>query len=624
MEHLLSVHQRQTAHDGHRNADPLHDLGDTRSDDADGGFFTVVSNTFANFKMRILRTPPLRLFFVLSLVLLLIGGNATQVVALNLWLKRYPPDGAPGTYTTFAVSGFLFSAFFLILLILHILFYRPDLRFTKERRGWLWLLLAGCLDTLNSVLAVYAAAHTPAILQALFTALVPIYAAIFTKLFLKDLRTYHNNWIRSSFSLIIAGVLIASISNFGGDDDDSAGSGAANHTGNDTYVWSASSGSSSCSSGSSGDSSSSGSSRTKDSALDQKLWALLFCLSVPVTVLLNVTQTLYMTRYTFDPEFLAYTAQLHVANEPARRIEAHYNLEGGAEVADHSGVEAQVETIQAQRHAGLSRSEPFQSDHYKHQPAANRTDAQQQQSVPSAAVDVGSAEAAARTPMSPVVAAAAAAHASFHYGNDTTVKLVMLTVETMLQSLITFALLPVDALPWFGTSTSVEAAWGNFMAGLDCLLHCPMNFICCCLYSSGFVLVYLAAAYLNQYSVTLCSMVSQLGGPITAILLLVFPVLNVTGDMAPWYWSALAIVAMIFGTFIYVLWDHQTEKEKIESELLLKMRMFNLCDEEEVREVEADVRHGRHHHRGSGGRSRNNITAAPAQPRNAVAEEEEA
>lgn len=134
----------------------------------------------------------------------------------------------------------------------------------------------------------------------------------------------------------------------------------------------------------------------------------------------------------------------------------------------------------------------------------------------------------------------------------------MLAADTTLQSCFALLLLPMDALPWFGGSSSVDEAWVNLGKGLSCLLHCKHNFVYCCLYSLGFVWVYIGAAYLNQYSVTLCSMVSQLAAPITALVLIVFPSWNVTGDVAPWYANVLAIVMLVAGTMIYVKWDTAT------------------------------------------------------------------
>lgn len=47
----------------------------------------------------------------------------------------------------------------------------------------------------------------------------------------------------------------------------------------------------------------------EDSRADRRWWALLFFLSVPPTVLMNVGQTLYMIRYTHDPDLIAWMEQ---------------------------------------------------------------------------------------------------------------------------------------------------------------------------------------------------------------------------------------------------------------------------------------------------------------------------
>lgn len=94
------------------------------------------------------------------LVCLLMSGNIMQVIMLNFWLHQFPKDEVPGNYTTFAVSAFIFSAFFCLTLCVYILIKRPCLKFTRHVRGWLWLVGIALMDTLNSALCMYAASHT--------------------------------------------------------------------------------------------------------------------------------------------------------------------------------------------------------------------------------------------------------------------------------------------------------------------------------------------------------------------------------------------------------------------------------------------------------------------------------
>ncbi|CAD2222658.1 hypothetical protein AGDE_11921 [Angomonas deanei] len=495
---------------------------------------------------RVARTGKLRLLFIFVLIILLMGGNATQIIMLNWWFLQFP--SSPGNYTMFAVSGFVFSAFFVVLLILYMIIYRPDLRFARQALGWKYLTFAGWLDTLNSALAVYAAAHTPPVLQATFTALVPLYAAFFTKTILKDkYRSYNNRYIRSSFALLSAGVLVATIANLTMKTSSSTeDSSASENSDSGNGSWN---------------------NRGDDSPMEVRIWSLLFALSVPVVVLLNVVQTLYMTRYTHDPEFLAYVAQLYME-------EGHPNS---------GGREEQVKHILQHRQRGGATSQPYLSHHYK--VMAERIEREEREDYNDDHHEYREEDQQEVTPLVPLFQPDQPRGAEIIHGDDTAVKLVMLAGETVLQCLFTLLWLPMDALPWYGGSRSVAEAFLHFKDGLRCVWYCPNNLQCCIGYSAGFVGVYVGAAYLNQYSVTLCSMVSQLSGPVTALLLVLVPALNVEEQLAPWWVSVLSVLLMTVGTFIYVMWESLTEKEKVRGELDLKLKMYGLKERVEQTEI---------------------------------------
>lgn len=146
----------------------------------------------------------------------------------------------------------------------------------------------------------------------------------------------------------------------------------------------------------------------------------------------------------------------------------------------------------------------------------------------------------------------------------------MLAIETTLLALCTLLLLPIDTLPWFGGSNSLHEAWDNLYRQTHHLLVHPITLIFCLLYCLGFVFTYLGAAYLDQINVTLCALVIQLASPCTALVLLLFPFLNVTGDYTPWQWSLFAIVLMSIGALAYVLWDQKTSEQKALGEFAVK------------------------------------------------------
>ncbi|CAG9567291.1 hypothetical protein LMJF_03_0650 [Leishmania major strain Friedlin] len=522
--------------------------------------------TFVELVMRrVGSTSLLQFLWVVLLVVMLLVGNAFQVIFLNFWIHQFPtklnPQIAPASsssassgsgtdsssgrhaealassYTTFVISAVLFPAFFVVLLITYALWRRPNLRFTREWAGWRLLFGIGAMDALNSALAIYAAANTPEVLQALFVSLVPIYSAIFTKWLLKDPRDYANPYVVVSFVLIATGVALASLFNqvvtHHHHTEDRSGSG---HAGvKELLVAVFSDGSSSS---------------LSPVALDRRLWCFIFFLSVPPTVLMNVWQTMYMIRYTSNDQLMAYLA------EHADEAECG---ESSNDVA--AGAPGQSTPL-------LDSARDSHGDaHHCPSPAAG--------------------EAVERVPLQPSVVSVSRSlpHGWVHqqhiphsehllHGEDASVKLVMLTSDTAIQAILAVVLMPMDALPWFGGSHSIREVVQNLDEGIDCVLHCPRNMRYCILYSTGFVLVYIASAYLNRYSVTLCSMVSQLSGPITALVLIAFPTLNMTDDASPWYVSVFAIFLLSCGTVLYVYWDEMTVEEKAVGEMQLKWAMM--------------------------------------------------
>ncbi|SYZ62525.1 hypothetical_protein (plasmid) [Leishmania braziliensis MHOM/BR/75/M2904] len=498
---------------------------------------------------RVQATSLLQLLWVALLVTMLLVGNAFQVIFLNFWIHQFPTNRSEAatsgfssssssasssggaerakalasSYTTFVISAVLFPSFFLVLSIAYALWRRPNLAFTRDRAGW-WLLLGiGAMDALNSAMAIYAAANTPEVLQALFVSLVPIYSAVFTKWLLKDPRDYTNPYVVVSFVLIATGVALASLFNYivthrhhtkdgsGRSQAVVGGHGMPKEFQLDTFA----------------DGSSSSLSAM---ALDQRLWCLIFFLSVPPTVLMNVWQTMYMIRYTSSDELTAYLT------EHADEVEYLEGDDGTAAAA-------------AGQHAQLL-------DGAVHQPPSGN---------PAPGPSLGGPGHRPHAPHSEVPL----------HGEDVSVKLVMLTSDTAIQAILALVMMPMDALPWFGGSNSIREVVENLSEGVDCVLHCPRNMRYCILYSTGFVLVYIASAYLNRYSVTLCSMVSQLSGPITALVLIIFPSLNITGDASPWYVSVFAVLLLSCGTVLYVYWDEMTVEEKAVGEMKLKWEMMH-------------------------------------------------
>ncbi|CCW69728.1 unnamed protein product [Phytomonas sp. Hart1] len=424
-------------------------------------------------------TPPLQIVWTILLVVGLLGGNVLQVIGLNFWLTKFPADGAPGNYTIFTVSSLIFALFFSVALGIYVIIHSPNLSFVWNVYGLKLLVLAGVFDAVSSTLSIYSASHTPEILQTLFTAFVPVYTAVLAKCFLNDARQYLNRWTILSFSLIVSGVVIASISN----------------------LWPAYT-----------KEKSNNEQPSEGPTRDQAIWSFLFFLSVFPTVFMNITQTIYMARYTQEEVEVNIMGRLEVFGPP------HDRLGDDAK----PGEEAATPSVAGMVPMAVSATTPPPSS---------------PSSLP------------LLLPLR---------------GEDIAVKLVMLTVDTTVQFLFALAFMPMDALPWFGGSRSVSQTWSNFLGGLHSLVRSPGNIEFCGVYSAGFVLTYLTSSYLNQRSVTLCSMVSQLTSPTTAIVLLVFPGLNLSGEVVPWVVSGLAVLLLLVGVLVYVVWDTKTSTVRAE------------------------------------------------------------
>lgn len=162
-------------------------------------------------------------------------------------------------------------------------------------------------------------------------------------------------------------------------------------------------------------------------------------------------------------------------------------------------------------------------------------------------------------------------------GDDTSVKIFMLSTDTFWQLIVTLLLLPADALPWYGNSKNVGVTWHNFLEGVDCVFTIRENAIYGVMYTLGFVFTYLGSAYLNHYSVALCAIVTQLSSPVTALILVIIPSWNQHGqDSPPWFLSLISIVMLSVAALIYVVWEEKTDEEKKEGEMQLKRYKLKL------------------------------------------------
>ena len=402
------------------------------------------------------------------LVILVIAGNAMNIIGLNFWLRHFNGKKA-GVFTTLIVSGLIFTLFFFVMLVIYIVKTRPPLRWALGRRA-LWVLFwIGFWDGTNSWLTIYATRMTPEILQAMFLSMAPVFTLLMTKVFLKDHRSYCNAWIFASFGLMLLSTVVASLPDF---------------------------------------------LNTHEITTNKKLWSLVFFIAVPQMAMYNVYQARYMRDFTREGSGATMESEASPLVAPAKRITS-------SDVTPTKGGDMYGTTSVQER--GRSVSPMDQS------PAGSPFKSKSQ-----AYID------------------------ALPGADDTTVKLVMLFGDTFIQLVVCLALLPADALPWFGSSATVHDAWSNLVLGFECLFTCKWNFLFCLVYSMGYVFTYVGCAYLNHYSATLSAMVTQLSSPMTAVILIVFPMLNANPGTAPWYLSVIAVILMLVGTVVYCVWEEMT------------------------------------------------------------------
>ncbi|GET85569.1 hypothetical protein, conserved [Leishmania tarentolae] len=541
------------------------------------------------FRERLCTMSLKQILWVILLVSLVMVGNFMQIVMLNFWLISFPSDGTPGNYTAFAVPGIIFAVLFVLLLGAYAAIRRPSLRFAKHAHGWVILIGVGFCDAFNSWMATYAASYTSEVLQALFSNLCPLYAVFLCKWILHDTRRYANVSIMLVFVLTTGGILAASL--YGLIKDHNMGEG--------------------------------------------KWWILIFFLSMPFRVLMNVWQSLYMIVYTHDPNFILWLrtrlATPEGAAEPVSAAVENNNeitpdtsdtfFRGGDDVVADRALMGGLDEEDDSEEAGNGR------------PARHAKTMLENAVKPSAveAIDKGAVEdpteahesmrndcsesasggaviTPAASPGEPVASLVGVQSAAYHLdavedgeylrptatgapplptetmftvrynqGDDTIVKLVMLAGETTIQLCFTLLLLPADALPWWGNSQTVGATFENFSEGIRCIFTIRDNFFYCFLYTLGFVFTYVGCAYLNHYSAALCSIVTQLSSPVTALMLVIVPSWNVQVDGdSPWYFNLIAILFLCVAALIYVMWEEKTDDAKVQAEYELKMKELHV------------------------------------------------
>ncbi|CAD2219880.1 hypothetical protein AGDE_08659 [Angomonas deanei] len=144
---------------------------------------------------------------------------------------------------------------------------------------------------------------------------------------------------------------------------------------------------------------------------------------------------------------------------------------------------------------------------------------------------------------------------------DNASKVVLLVVGLFFQLFVSFILFPIDAIPWFGTSSTAKEAWTGFQQCFIFIFQSWLNVRYGLLYSLGYAMSFLGCTYLNEHSPTLASVVLQLAGPITSIVILIIPQWNVYQDHGNVGHKVGGVILLFVAALLYHLWEQQSMRD---------------------------------------------------------------
>lgn len=376
------------------------------------------------------------LLLICVAVLMVISGNAGQLIVLNLWVAHMgdiPPPQTPLSILT--ISSSTMAVFFISAILIRAAFSWNSIsfRFLFTVKGLVLSVIIGMCNALNGVLLVYATPATSEILQALLLCTQVFWTLAGAKLLLRDPRSILNFLVIGSFLCVAGGIVLGASPTFD---------------------------------------------QSSPTTSSTKWWTLIFAASMIPGALYNVFASMYMRAFTEeDPA------------EEQRPVEDAYPL-----------------LVNQQAEPGKPH---------------DRSD-------------------------------------------STTVKLTMLATTGLSQMLWMFAFMPLNAVPWFGPSSNVAETREMLKDGWSCVFQgthgCSRAYVYYILFNVSYFVNYLGSAYLNHFSATLNSMVTQLSSPIAAIVLLAAPSLNVGSQAVEVGPSVGAILLLMLGSSVFTLWEQGTRK----------------------------------------------------------------
>lgn len=444
--------------------------------------------------------------FAVFCVFLVIVGNVMLLIALNFWLVQFPAEEAAHNSMQIAVQVvplcFLFFLF-LVLSAVFSFFYggMPLWRALTDtnRIGNVWyrvflLFASGASNGLSSVLAVYAMTYTPEFIQAVLLCAIPFSAQAWTVIFIAAERKRNYLSLFLIFSFLLFVAGVLLSSLSAFLNPDSTGEKAS---------WA---------------------------------WALLYLASTVLFGLWCVVQRLYLDAMVVKPTEggeaagktkTAGTGAAGPAVESSINAHQREELEGGSAGTDASRGDRKVASNSG---AAVAEDEGRFSDMDEDDegllsPSADMMMKRQW----------GSQEV-----------------------EDNAAKLVLLVGGVLFQLLVTFVVFPVDAIPWFGTSSTALEAWYGFRNSMDFIFSSWFHIRHGLLYTLGFAMSFVGCTYLNEHSPTLASVVLQLAGPITSLVIIIIPQWNVYQDSSSVGQKVGGVILLLAAALLYHFWEQQS------------------------------------------------------------------
>ncbi|CAJ1008926.1 hypothetical protein Q4I28_004239 [Leishmania naiffi] len=499
----------------------------------------------------------LALLFAVFCVLFVIVGNVILLIATNFWIAQFPSDALAHNSSQIAIQVvtmlllvFLFSAMASVFAVFYGALPLWHVLADRNRVGGPWyrlflLFASGASNGVSSVLAVYAMTYTPEFIQAVLLCCIPFSAQAWTVIFIpaERKRDYLSLCFVASFLLFVAGVLLSSLSAFLHPNEQG-----------EKASWA---------------------------------WALIYLASSILFGLWCVVQRLYLDavarKVPLEAEGKA--AVQDGAPGAPRCAKPRENSSRSAIVeVDDSPHRWRTTMEEIGRHGpqcgklrdeshteepdvGMISATTTGASHLAHGSPVTDTVPQCTKTDAGVAVGATCAEEGPRfsdmesdneMPLSPSAELLVKRHWGSQNVDDNAAKVMLLVVGLLFQLLVSFIMFPVDAIPWFGTSSSVLHAWEGFRNSIDFIFASWIHARHGLLLTLGFAMSFVGCTYLNEHSPTLASVVLQLAGPITSLVIIIIPQWNVYQDSSSVGHKVGGVILLLIAALLYHLWEQQS------------------------------------------------------------------